>query len=80
MATTPATAVQKRERKGDRCAECDCRLPITARLQSLCRCGALYCGAHMHRHTCTFDYRAEAKCRLREAAPVIAPAKLEGSL
>ena len=62
--------------RGDRCAECDCRLPITASLQSRCRCGALYCGKHMHCHTCSFDWRGAAKRQLTRDQPVIAPVKL----
>lgn len=66
--------------KGDRCASCACRLPITASLQSKCRCGQLFCGQHMHSHVCNFDYRAATQRQLRDETPVIAPAKLHSSV
>ena len=63
-------------RGGDRCAVCDCKLPLTACMQSRCKCGQLFCGAHMHGHVCSFDYRAVARDRLQKEHPTIAPAKL----
>jgi len=63
-------------RKGDRCAQCDVRLPITACVQCKCRCGQLFCGKHMHTHKCTFDNKAAMQTKLRDEMPLVTPAKL----
>lgn len=62
-----------------RCSVCVARLPITA-TQAPCRCGGLYCAAHMHCHECQFDYKTSARSRLRESNPEIVPRKLESSI
>jgi len=62
--------------KGSRCYECDARLPVTACIQCVCRCGDSFCASHMHTHKCPFDYRAGAQHRLRESNPKLAPPKL----
>ena len=76
----PPAAPPAKVRKGDRCACCNVRLPITAVVQSKCRCGELYCSAHMHSHTCTFDYKTTFKDKLRHDTPVVAPAKLPNAI
>ena len=62
--------------KGERCAECSGRLPMTACLHSKCRCGKLFCGKHMHAHVCSFDYRVATQRDLREAMPHVAYPKM----
>lgn len=59
-----------------RCGSCCVRLPLTAVHQSVCKCGELFCAAHLHAHACKYDYKAAAKARLRASNPEIAPAKL----
>uniref|UniRef100_A0A7S2IGD2 Ubiquitin-like domain-containing protein n=1 Tax=Haptolina brevifila TaxID=156173 RepID=A0A7S2IGD2_9EUKA len=59
-----------------RCAECDVRLPVTACLHAVCRCGQSFCTAHMHQHHCTFDYKTGAQKSLRASNPKLAPPKL----
>lgn len=59
-----------------RCGVCHKRLPVTAVLGAKCKCGDLFCGAHMQSHACSFDYRAQARDQLRRANPEIAPTKL----
>ena len=59
-----------------RCESCSVRLPLTAVHTSVCRCGALFCSAHLHSHACAHDYRAAAKTRLRASNPEVVPAKL----
>lgn len=59
-----------------RCTSCCVRLPLTAVHQSVCRCGGLFCAAHLHSHVCSHDYRGAAKERLRASNPEIAPSKL----
>ena len=41
-----------------------------------CRCGPLFCAAHIHDHGCTYDYKAEAVAELRRNNPVISPPKV----
>merc|ERR1719240_471991 len=65
-----------KKKSGDRCASCTIRLPITACLQSKCKCDLLFCGHHLQAHNCSYDYKADQTCRLRAANPEIAPAKL----
>ena len=72
--TPPPAKKPASERR--RCASCCVRLPLTAVHTSVCRCGALFCGAHLHAHACAHDYKAEAKARLRASNPEVAPAKL----
>jgi len=74
--TATAKVVGTAASKGSRCYECDARLPVTACIQCVCRCGDSFCASHMHTHKCPFDYRAGAQHRLRESNPKLAPAKL----
>ena len=60
-----------------RCGVCASRLPLTASLSLVCRCGGTFCAAHLHGgHECHFDYKRAARDRLREANPTISFAKL----
>lgn len=61
----------------NRCGVCGVRLPLTACHSLVCRCGGIYCSAHLHGgHACSFDHKAEARARLREAMPPIRFAKV----
>jgi len=75
-----SAACTARKRKGDRCAECDIKLPITACLQSRCRCGKLYCASHMHCHACEFDYKAATKTKLQRDMPLVVPTTMPSSV
>jgi hypothetical protein len=63
-------------KRGDRCACCDVRLPITACVQSTCKCGVMFCAAHLQNHTCAFDHKAAARRTLNKANPLIAADKV----
>lgn len=60
-----------------RCETCAVRLPLTACHSLVCRCGGLFCSAHLHGgHECSYDYKGTAREKLREAMPKIEFAKL----
>ena len=65
-----------KRKKGECCAVCDMKLPMTARLHATCKCGKLFCGRHMQCHECTFDYRAAAQRKLQEELPKLESVKL----
>ena len=77
---TDPTDLTKR-RKQLQCAVCTYRLPLatTAELCCRCRCGELYCAAHLHQHRCAAaSSLKEAQRRvLRSDNPKIAATKLE---
>ena len=60
-----------------RCRVCASRLPLTASLSLVCRCGGTFCPAHLHGgHDCNYDYKRAARERLREENPAVTFAKL----
>ena len=62
--------------KGSACRACGCRLPLTA-CASACKCGEIFCAAHMHEHACRFDYKRGHEAKLREENPKMEGPKLE---
>lgn len=40
-----------------------------------CKCGNLYCGKHIHDHSCTFNYLEEHKKEIRKNLPIIESTK-----
>lgn len=44
------------------CAHCERKLPLTAAITAKCRCGGLFCAAHVHpaQHACGFDHKKRA--------------------
>ena len=56
-----------------KCRVCRKKLGLTG---TPCRCGPLFCAAHIHDHGCTYDYKAEAVAELRRNNPVISPPKV----
>ena len=62
--------------KGTACRACGCRLPLTA-CASACKCGEIFCAAHMHEHACVFDYKRGHETKLREENPKLEGPKLE---
>lgn len=61
---------------GGACKSCGCRLPLTA-CAAACKCGHIFCAAHMHEHACAFDYKAPHEAKLRTNNPKTEGAKLE---
>ena len=59
--------------KKKKCQVCRKKLGLTG---TPCRCGPLFCAAHIHDHGCTYDYKAEAVAELRRNNPVISPPKV----
>ena len=60
-------------------ARCDsCRKKINALMLSIhkCRCGGTYCGAHLHDHSCTFDYKKDFVDASAEKMPKIESVKV----
>ena len=56
-------------KKSNRCLVCNKRLFL---LPFVCKCGANTCGQHKWpEHECTYDYRAEARERLRKDNPQV---------
>ena len=69
--------IASRAQPRKRCKTCDCRLPLTAHASSICKCGHMFCAAHMHNHKCSFDFRSGARKKLDETNPKVQPSKLE---
>ena len=61
---------------GRRCTACHVRLPLSAEVSASCKCKQLFCGAHMHSHACTYDFKSEARAHLRETNTPVRFAKL----
>lgn len=70
------TVPRKRASSALRCETCAARLPVTACLHARCRCGQVFCTAHLHQHACAFDYRAAERARIQEAMPKLSAPKL----
>eukprot|EP00325_Prymnesiales_sp_UTEX-LB-985_P029700 CAMPEP_0174722510 /NCGR_PEP_ID=MMETSP1094-20130205/38646_1 /TAXON_ID=156173 /ORGANISM="Chrysochromulina brevifilum, Strain UTEX LB 985" /LENGTH=437 /DNA_ID=CAMNT_0015923385 /DNA_START=71 /DNA_END=1384 /DNA_ORIENTATION=+ len=59
------------------CKACGCRLPLTAATTSSCACGDVFCAAHMHEHSCDFDFHGREQQKLAKANPKVENSKLE---
>ena len=44
-----------------------------------CRCGNLFCGLHRYsdKHSCPYDYKAEAAAKIRKENPVVVADKIQ---
>jgi len=62
------------------CKTCDVRLPLTAHLGCGCKCGHVFCTAHLHCHDCEFDHRSIHKRKLAAANPKLSAPKLDAIL
>jgi len=62
------------------CKACGVRLPLTAYLGCGCKCGHVFCAAHLHEHDCPFDHRAIHKRKLAAANPKLSAPKLDTAL
>jgi len=73
-AATKRNKRRRKKRKPGRsyCAVCDKLLRAGLEQVGTCRCGGVYCGAHIHNHQCTFDYKAPpTRAQLPEIADVL---------
>ena len=77
VSTAVSAANRAKKRATACCMVCAARLPVTASIQARCRCGELFCAAHMHSHACKHDYKAAFANQLRAANPKVEPMKLE---
>ena len=71
--------VEAEKARGERCAACARRLPLTAALAAKCRCGSCYCNEHRapECHACNFDFRGAARRRLEADHPKLSAPKIE---
>ncbi|XP_056427523.1 AN1-type zinc finger protein 6-like isoform X2 [Hyla sarda] len=62
-------------KKTNRCHECRKKVGLTA---IECRCGDIFCGIHRYsdRHSCSYDYKAEAAEKIRKENPVVVGEKI----
>lgn len=58
------------------CALCNKKLRFISTFT--CRCQKCFCAKHRFhdQHSCTFDYRTEARSKLKEINPKVAPKKI----
>lgn len=66
--SSPNAKKTNKKRKRNRCSLCNKKLPITA---YPCKCGALYCTAHILDHACSYDYQDEYKKKLKTNMPPV---------
>ena len=81
VASFVAARAGEAKKKGaarEMCKVCEIRLPLTACVHSVCKCGHVFCGRHLHDHTCSFDHRELHKRRLLAANPKLSASKIEG--
>ncbi|XP_063068486.1 AN1-type zinc finger protein 5b isoform X3 [Engraulis encrasicolus] len=81
---TPATATEEEEArapeppkpKKNRCFTCRKKVGLTG---FDCRCGQLFCGIHRYsdKHSCPYDYKAEAAAKIRKENPVVVADKIQ---
>ncbi|TNN36679.1 AN1-type zinc finger protein 5 [Liparis tanakae] len=62
--------------KKSRCFMCRKKLGLTG---FGCRCGNLFCGIHRYsdKHSCPYDYKAEAADKIRKENPVVVADKIQ---
>jgi len=47
----------------NKCTNCNKKLGL---LPAQCKCKNMYCSMHIHKHDCTFDYKANQRKKLEE--------------
>jgi len=82
--STPSTATEEEEArapeppkpKKNRCFTCRKKVGLTG---FDCRCGQLFCGIHRYsdKHSCPYDYKAEAAAKIRKENPVVVADKIQ---
>ncbi|XP_046906997.1 AN1-type zinc finger protein 5b isoform X1 [Hypomesus transpacificus] len=62
--------------KKNRCFMCRKKVGLTG---FDCRCGNLFCGLHRYsdKHSCPYDYKAEAAAKIRKENPVVVADKIQ---
>ncbi|KAL7847026.1 hypothetical protein SRHO_G00220060 [Serrasalmus rhombeus] len=62
--------------KKNRCFMCRKKVGLTG---FDCRCGNLFCGIHRYsdKHSCPYDYKAEAAAKIRKENPVVVADKIQ---
>ncbi|KAI4293039.1 AN1-type zinc finger protein 5/6 [Pancytospora philotis] len=60
----------------EKCSFCDKKLKFTSAF--MCRCENFYCNRHrfFDQHNCTFDYKTEARNKLKQDNPKVVARKL----
>uniref|UniRef100_A0A0D9YE61 AN1-type domain-containing protein n=1 Tax=Oryza glumipatula TaxID=40148 RepID=A0A0D9YE61_9ORYZ len=84
QASAPSAAAQSAEhdqvvlpaKTKSRCAACGRSVGL---MGFECRCGGVFCGAHLYsdRHDCGYDYRGAGRDAIARANPVVRPDKVE---
>eukprot|EP00062_Callorhinchus_milii_P002405 gi/632938554/ref/XP_007905432.1/ PREDICTED: AN1-type zinc finger protein 6 isoform X2 [Callorhinchus milii] len=67
---------EKPKQKKNRCFTCRKKVGLTG---FDCRCGNLFCGLHRYsdKHSCPYDYKADAAERIRKENPVVVGEKIQ---
>ncbi|XP_059847094.1 AN1-type zinc finger protein 5 isoform X2 [Hypanus sabinus] len=69
-------APEKTKPKKNRCFTCRKKVGLTG---FDCRCGNLFCGLHRYsdKHSCPYDYKAEAAEKIRKENPIVVAEKIQ---
>ncbi|XP_048471807.1 AN1-type zinc finger protein 6 isoform X4 [Rhincodon typus] len=67
---------EKPKQKKNRCFTCRKKVGLTG---FDCRCGNLFCGLHRYsdKHSCPYDYKADAAEKIRKENPVVVGEKIQ---
>ena len=62
----------------NRCMKCNKKLKLMAIASGKCRCGGLYCSAHLNskEHDCTFNYLEHSQTNIEKNNPIVIPTKV----
>lgn len=74
--TNGEKAPEKTKPKKNRCFTCRKKVGLTG---FDCRCGNLFCGLHRYsdKHSCPYDYKAEAAEKIRKENPIVVAEKIQ---
>ncbi|XP_069784862.1 AN1-type zinc finger protein 5-like isoform X1 [Narcine bancroftii] len=74
--STGEKVAEKAKPKKNRCFTCRKKVGLTG---FDCRCGNLFCGLHRYsdKHSCPYDYKAEAAEKIRKENPIVVAEKIQ---
>lgn len=59
-----------------RCHTCNKKLPLSATIGAMCKCGYVYCNGHLMNHVCDYKHFEKNQERLKDTVIKIVPSKL----
>ena len=77
---TTSNTKRKKKKTKPRCRVCRARVLAYMVPVMTCKCQQIFCGVHIHDHSCTHDFHADTQKLLQTQNPVVKPPRLRERL